>query len=352
MSEDRIRELRQSYADDYRGDEPPDLGLLRALAEREELADAVSRLADGYGRQLPAHDPLTPLAREVARALTEAGFTLHHCAQTIRCTGSAGYACCRSRSAMIPAAGEDRGLVDHARPDVARLGSVVGVPRRERGHERRTRRSARRTRLPDVVVWARRRVDRDRPQARLPGQRSVSGADRAIRVSTAVAVLGVAGIAAYVSYWHAYEVVRAHGESGVTARLEPATIDGLVYASSMVVLYAARHRLAVPALARWLLALGIVATLAANVAHGWPDGPIGAAVAAWPAVSLVGSYELLLWLVRTAAAGAVASEPTADLSLGACWAAGPGRSGAHRTRRVSGNEAVGWSMVEWGRRDR
>ena len=48
-----------------------------------------------------------------------------------------------------------------------------------------------------------------------------------IRVSTAAAVVGVAGIAAYVSYWHAYEVVRAHGESGVTARLEPATIDGV-----------------------------------------------------------------------------------------------------------------------------
>jgi hypothetical protein len=140
----------------------------------------------------------------------------------------------------------------------------------------------------------------------------VSAADRAIRISTAVAVLGVAGIAAYVSYWHAYEVVRAHGESGVTARLEPATIDGLVYASSMVVLYAARHRLAVPALARWLLAMGIVATLAANVTHGWPNGPIGAAVAAWPAASLVGSYELLLWLVRTAATGATAREPLAD----------------------------------------
>ena len=137
----------------------------------------------------------------------------------------------------------------------------------------------------------------------------MSAADRAIRISTVVAVLGVAGIAAYVSYWHAYDVVRAHGESGVTARLEPTTIDGLVYASSMVVLYAARHRLAVPALARWLLALGIVATLAANVAHGWPDGPIGAAVAAWPAASLVGSYELLLWLVRTAASGAVERGP-------------------------------------------
>src|SRR5437667_2807208 len=128
--------------------------------------------------------------------------------------------------------------------------------------------------------------------------------DRLIRISTAVAVLAVASVAAYVSYWHAYAVVRTHGESGLTARLEPATIDGLVYSSSMVVLYAARHRLPVPALARWLLALGIVATLAANVAHGWPRGPVGAVVAAWPAASLVGSYELLLWLIRTSAGAA------------------------------------------------
>ncbi len=117
---------------------------------------------------------------------------------------------------------------------------------------------------------------------------SATGADRAIRVSTAVAVLGVAVIAAYLSYEHAYAVVRAHGETGLTARLEPATIDGLVYSSSMVILYAARHRLPVPALARCLLALGIAATLAANVAHGWSHGPIGAVVAAWPAASLVG----------------------------------------------------------------
>jgi hypothetical protein len=56
----------------------------------------------------------------------------------------------------------------------------------------------------------------------------VTAADRVIRVSTAVAVLAVAGIAAYVSYWHAYQVVLAHGENGVTARMEPATIDGLM----------------------------------------------------------------------------------------------------------------------------
>jgi hypothetical protein len=140
----------------------------------------------------------------------------------------------------------------------------------------------------------------------------MTGVDRAIRVSTAVAVLAVACVAAYVSYWHAYAVVCAHGETGVTARLEPATIDGLVYASSMVNLYAARHRLPVPALARWLLALGIIATLAANMAQGWSHGPAGAVIAAWPAVSLVGSYELLVWIIRTAAAGSLGREPAAD----------------------------------------
>jgi hypothetical protein len=172
----------------------------------------------------------------------------------------------------------------------------------------------------------------------------VSAADRTIRVSATVAVLGVAGVAAYISYWHAYEVISAHGESGVTARLEPATIDGLVYCSSMVVLYAARHQLRVPALARWLLALGIVATLAANLAHGWSHGPIGATVAAWPAASLVGSYELLLWLIRPAA-GVMASEPAADLSLDPGCAAGPGRSFIDRAHPAPDNKVIGWSTV-------
>src|SRR5262249_6720906 len=86
---------------------------------------------------------------------------------------------------------------------------------------------------------------------------------------------------------------------GITALLESATIDGLVYASSMLILYAASHGSPVPGLARWLLGLGIAATLTANVAQGWSHGPVGVVIAAWPAVSLVGSYELLIWLVRT-----------------------------------------------------
>ena len=105
-------------------------------------------------------------------------------------------------------------------------------------------------------------------------------------------------VAAVVSYEHAYALVRAHGEDGWTARLVPVSVDGLIYASSMVMLQSARREAPVPALALWLLALGILATLVANVMHGLDHGPVGAVVAAWPAIALVGSYELLMTLVR------------------------------------------------------
>lgn len=133
----------------------------------------------------------------------------------------------------------------------------------------------------------------------------MNAADRVIRWSTALAVLGVAAIAAVVSYEHASSLVRAHGESGWTGRLIPLTVDGLIYASSMVMLDSARRGVRVPRLSRWLLGLGIVATLVANVAHGLGHGIIGAAVAAWPAVALVGSYELLMMIVRGAQTPAV-----------------------------------------------
>ena len=180
-----------------------------------------------------------------------------------------------------------------------------------------------------------------------------SGIDRAIRLSTAAAVLAVAGIAAYVSYGHAYAVVRAHGETGITARLEPATIDGIVYASSMVMLYAARHRVPVPSLARWLLALGIAATLTANMAQGWSHGPIGAVVAAWPAASLAGSYELLVWLIRTCVA-ADRGPSAAHLRTGApCRAArrpvpAPAIDGEHPGESKQGTSDLAWRPASQG----
>ena len=94
-----------------------------------------------------------------------------------------------------------------------------------------------------------------------------------IRWSTAGAVVGVAAVAAVASYEHAYALVRAHGETGWIGRLVPLTVDGLIYASSMVLLDSARREVLVPALARWLLGLGIAATLSANVAHGLGHAP-------------------------------------------------------------------------------
>ena len=101
----------------------------------------------------------------------------------------------------------------------------------------------------------------------------MTAADRVIRWTTAGAVVGVAAVAAVASYEHAYALVRAHGEGGWTGRLVPLTVDGLIYASSMVMLDSARRKARVPPLARWLLGLGIAATLAANVAHGLGHGP-------------------------------------------------------------------------------
>ena len=115
----------------------------------------------------------------------------------------------------------------------------------------------------------------------------MTGTGKAIRWSTAAAVIGVAVVAAVVSYEHAYALVRAHGETGWTAYLIPLTADGLIWASSMVMLDSAHRGVVVPSLARWLLGLGIAATLAANVAHGLGHGPVGAAVGAWPSVALV-----------------------------------------------------------------
>ena len=122
--------------------------------------------------------------------------------------------------------------------------------------------------------------------------------DRLIRITTAVAVVGVAAVAAFISYQHAYELIRSHGESATVARLEPFTVDGLIWAASMVILNASRRNQRVPRLAAWSLGAGIAATLGANVAHGLGHGPVGALVSAWPALALVGSYELMMMILR------------------------------------------------------
>jgi hypothetical protein len=85
-------------------------------------------------------------------------------------------------------------------------------------------------------------------------------------------VIAVAVVAAIISYQHAYELVRSHGEPGVTARLLPFTVDGLIWAASMVVPDASRRNQPVLRLAAWSLGTGIVATAGPNPAHAVGTG--------------------------------------------------------------------------------
>jgi hypothetical protein len=136
--------------------------------------------------------------------------------------------------------------------------------------------------------------------------------DTLVRRSTVAVVVLVALGAAFVSYRHAYDLVHAHGESGPSAAIGPATVDGLIYAAGMVLLSAARRRIRAPRLAYAGLWLGIAATIGANVAHGWTHGPIGSLVSAWPAVALIISYELLMRLIRSGHDEPAETEPGQD----------------------------------------
>jgi hypothetical protein len=161
---------------------------------------------------------------------------------------------------------------------------------------------------------------------------TVTGADRAIRYSTIGAVSVVALVAAFVSYRHALQVVRAHGETGPLVLAYPVTVDGLIYAASMVLLNTARQGIRPRWLAYVALGLGIAATLAANLAAGLSYGPVGALVASWPVPALVISYELLMIVVRTSVRAA-ATAPVADTAVPESSAAlnGHAHAAAERT---------------------
>ena len=57
----------------------PDLAALRATGNAE-FAGAEVQLLNSYGYQLGGAGPLAPLARDIARSLTEAGLAPYHCA--------------------------------------------------------------------------------------------------------------------------------------------------------------------------------------------------------------------------------------------------------------------------------
>jgi hypothetical protein len=119
-----------------------------------------------------------------------------------------------------------------------------------------------------------------------------------IRFTTAAVVCAVAAFAAVVSYSHIYGLGRAHGQDGTAARLLPLSVDGLILAASLVLLHEARNGRDAPGLARFMLWLGIAATIGANIAYGAGYGLLGTLISAWPAVGFIGTVEIATQLVR------------------------------------------------------
>jgi hypothetical protein len=106
----------------------------------------------------------------------------------------------------------------------------------------------------------------------------------------ALPVAAVALIAGVVSYSHIAALGLRTGQSTADAHLLPLAVDGLIVAGSVILLAGS-----------WLGWLGVVpgigATVFANVESGLPHGPLGATVAAWPAIAFsVATFMLERWL--------------------------------------------------------
>ena len=126
-------------------------------------------------------------------------------------------------------------------------------------------------------------------------------------MSTTVAM--VATFAAIISYTHIYSLARHHNQPVIDAALTPLITDGLIVASSLVLVYVAWQKLDVPWLARVTLWLGIAATVAANVAYGLSYGVLGAILSSWPALAFVLTVETVMQLAKTKKIKASTKQP-------------------------------------------
>jgi hypothetical protein len=102
----------------------------------------------------------------------------------------------------------------------------------------------------------------------------------------------VAGIAAWSSYRHMVSVALNVGEQPAVAYVLPLSVDGMLVVASVAMVDDRRSGRTVRWSARLAFAIGVLASLAANVSAAHPS--IGARiVAAWPALALLLTVELL-----------------------------------------------------------
>jgi hypothetical protein len=142
---------------------------------------------------------------------------------------------------------------------------------------------------------------------------------RTPRVVGWLALSGVSLIAGIASYFHALAVVQAAGATPPVSYLVPALADLVILGASADLLAASRAGHGRPRLTMVALGVGIVVTLAMNVAAGWHHGPGGRLVAGWPALAFTLALESLAGLVRRGRGGvSVPPVPAAPDSPAGC----------------------------------
>jgi hypothetical protein len=133
--------------------------------------------------------------------------------------------------------------------------------------------------------------------------------------ATVAVVVAVAGIAGAISYGHMHDWASVNGEPAWRALLFPLSVDGLLIAASAVLLADSRAGRQADWLAYLLVVVGSAVSVTANVAHDWESRVAGIAIAGWPPLALVGSYELLMRLLRRLRLPAE-SDTTSDRAAG------------------------------------
>ncbi len=131
-------------------------------------------------------------------------------------------------------------------------------------------------------------------------RRADAGHARADRPGRGTAVAGVGTVAvsaAVISYSHVMELARRAGETRMATWLLPLSIDGAIAAAVAVILADSRAGRRPRGLTWLLLALGLAASLAANIASAHPT-VTARAVAAWPPLALAVGVEVLAELAR------------------------------------------------------
>jgi len=128
------------------------------------------------------------------------------------------------------------------------------------------------------------------------------------RMTAILGVATVAATAAVISFSHVQALARTAGEPELTAWLLPLSIDGAIAAAAAVVLADSKASRRTTFLTWLMLALGLAASLAANIASAQPTWT-ARAVAAWPPIALALGIEVLASMSRRSAAPVAPARP-------------------------------------------